>query len=402
MRAFFIVLKNSSSKNSGPLEKDNSSKICSKSNRLLSEKKSVVFDDGLTLTSNQKIASLTIAYETFGKLSPKKNNAILIAHALTGDSHCAGYYSDKDKKPGWLDPLVGPGKAFDTDKYFIVCSNVLGGCQGTTGPSSIDSETGKPYGLSFPVITVRDMVNAQKKLLDFLGINHLLCISGGSMGGLNVLEWSVAYPDFVSSIIPVSTCGRLSPQGIAFSEVERQSIIRDPKWKNGNYESDAPPVDGLAVARMIAHITYLSSESMHKKFGRRKHTVADKSLFENKFEIESYLQYQGNRFVERFDANSYIYLTKAMDFYDIAENFDSLEQGAARIKCKSLFISFRSDWLFSPKETAELVDALRKTGKDVELHEIESAYGHDAFLVEYPKYSYLIERFLERVYRFYN
>ena len=273
-------MKNSSSKNSDPLEKNIVSNSCTESNKLFSEKKVVVFDDGLTLTSNQKIASLTVAYETFGELSPEKDNAILIAHALTGDSHCAGYYSDKDEKPGWLDPLVGPGKAFDTNKYFVVCSNVLGGCQGTTGPSSINPDTGKSYGLSFPVITVRDIVNAQKKLLDFLGINHLLCVSGGSMGGLNVLEWSVAYPNFVSSIIPVSTCGRLSPQGIAFSEVERQSIIRDPKWKNGNYEHDAPPVDGLAVARMIAHITYLSSESMHKKFGRRKHTDVDTPPFE--------------------------------------------------------------------------------------------------------------------------
>ena len=384
------------------MEKNICSNTCSDSTKLFSKKKFVVFDEGLTLTSNQKIAPLTVAYETFGKLSPEKNNAILINHALTGDSHCAAYYSDKDKKPGWLDPLVGPGKAFDTNKYFVVCSNVLGGCQGTTGPSSINPETGKSYGLSFPVITIRDMINAQKKLLDFLGINHLLCISGGSMGGLNVLDWAVAYPDIVSSIIPVSTCGRLSPQGIAFSEVERQAIIRDPKWNNGNYDSENPPVDGLAVARMIAHITYLSSESMHKKFGRRKYIATDKTPFENKFEIESYLQYQGSRFVERFDANSYIYLTKAMDFYDIAEGFDSLEQGAARINCKSLFISFRSDWLFSPQETAELVDALRKSNKDVELHEIESEYGHDAFLVEYPKYSYLIERFLERVYNFYN
>jgi len=354
------------------------------------------------LTSNQKIKPFTVAYETFGQLSPKKDNVILIIHALTGDSHCAGVYSEKDEKPGWWDPLIGPGKAFDTNKYFIVCSNVLGGCQGTTGPSSINHETGKPYGLSFPVITVRDMVNAQKLLLDYLGIQRLLSISGGSMGGLNVLEWAVAYPDFVSSIIPVSTSGRISPQGIAFSEVERQAIIRDPKWNNGNYDPDNPPVDGLAVARMIAHITYLSSESMHKKFGRRKLTADKKAPFEHKFEIESYLQYQGSRFVERFDANSYIYLTKAMDFYDIAEGYDSLEHGASRIKCKSLFVSFRSDWLFSPRETGELVDALRKSGRDVESHEIESEYGHDAFLVEYPKYSYLIERFLERVYRFYN
>lgn len=370
---------------------------------MLSTRKTVVFDEGIVLTTGERIAPVTVAYETFGTLNKRKDNAILIVHALTGDSHCAGYYGAADAKPGWWDPLIGPGKAFDTRKYFIICSNDLGGCQGTTGPSSINPATGARYNLSFPVITIRDIVNVQKKLLDHLGIERLLSISGGSMGGMNVLDWAVAYPERVSSVIPVSTCGRLSPQGIAFSEVQRQAIIRDPKWHGGNYDPDDPPADGLAVARMIGHITYLSSESMHLKFGRRKRKAAEPDAkFDEKFEIESYLQYQGSRFVERFDANSYLYLTKAMDFYDIGEGCETFEEGAARMQCKALFIAFRSDWLFTPRETGELVDALRKAGRDVEFHEIESAYGHDAFLVEYPKYAYLLERFLERVHRFYN
>ena len=370
--------------------------------RLLSEKKLITFADGIALTSGKVIAPLTVAYETFGTLSPEKDNAILIVHALTGDSHCAGYYSANENKAGWWDPLIGPGKAFDTSKYFIICTNSLGGCQGTTGPASINPATGKRYNLSFPVFTIRDIVNTQKKLIDQFGIQRLLCVSGGSMGGMVTLDWAAAYPDRVSCIIPVSTSARLSSQGIAFSEVERQAIIRDPKWSAGMYDPNNPPGDGLAVARMIAHITYLSQESMQIKFGRRRQLNSSVTRFGDEFEIESYLHYQGDKFVERFDANCYIYLTKAMDFFDLSEGSSTLEEGVKRISSKSLFISFRSDWLFSPLETAELVDAMRNTGLDVEFHEIESAYGHDAFLVEYPKYSYLLERFLERVYRFYN
>lgn len=369
---------------------------------LIAEQKNVLFDDGITLVSGEHIAPLAITYETFGTLSPEKDNAILIVHALTGDSHCAGRYSQEDKKAGWWDPLIGPGKAFDTNKYFIICSNDLGGCRGTTGPSSINPKTGQPYGISFPVITIRDIVNVQKKLLDHLGITKLLCVSGGSMGGMNTLEWAAAYPDIVSSMIPVSTCSKLSPQGIAFSEVERQAIIRDPKWQHGAYPLDDPPANGLAIARMIGHITYLSAESMQAKFGRRRQPDTHVEHFGKKFEIESYLHYQGEKFVERFDANTYIYLTKAMDFYDLADGYESLEESVKRITAKSLFIAFRSDWLFSPRETSELVDALRIAGRDVEYHEIESAYGHDAFLLEYPKYTYLIARFIERVFRFYH
>ncbi len=369
---------------------------------LIVEKKIVLISGGITLTSGEHVVPLVIAYETYGTLSPEKDNVILIVHALTGDSHCAGKYSHEDKKAGWWDPLIGPGKAFDTNKYFIVCSNNIGGCCGTTGPSSNNPEDGRPYGISFPVITIRDIVNVQKKLLDYLGISKLLCVSGGSMGGMNTLEWAVAYPDMVSAIIPVSTSSKLSPQGIAFSEVERQAIIRDPKWRHGAYPFDDQPVNGLAVARMIGHITYLSAESMQAKFGRRRQPDTHVERFGKKFEIESYLHYQGEKFVERFDANSYIYLTKAMDFYDLSDGFGSLEESVKRIMAKCLFIAFRSDWLFSPRETAELVDALRATQRDVEYHEIESAYGHDAFLLEYPKYTYLIARFIERVYRFYH
>lgn len=369
---------------------------------LITTPQSAHFPKGITLTSGHSIAPLTIAYETFGTLSPAKDNVILIAHALTGDAHCAGRYTPEDKKAGWWDPLIGPGKAFDTNKYFVICANDLGGCAGTTGPSSVNPATGEPYGLSFPVITIRDIVVTQKMLLDHLGISRLLCVTGGSLGGMNALEWALAYPSMVSALIPISTCAKLSPQGIAFSEVERQAIIRDPKWQNGAYSPDDPPANGLAVARMIGHITYLSAESMQHKFGRRRQEDAPREYFGQKFEIESYLHYQGSKFVERFDANSYIYLTKAMDFYDAAEGYDSLSESVARIMAKSLFIAFRSDWLFSPRETAELVDAMRTAGCDVAYHEIESTYGHDAFLLEYPKYAYLIARFLERVYRYYH
>jgi homoserine O-acetyltransferase len=239
-------------------------------------------------------------------------------------------------------------------------------------------------------------------LFERFGIRRVLCVAGGSMGGMITLEWAAAYPDWVSCIIPVSTSARLSPQGLAFSFVQRQAIMRDPKFHNGEYDPSAPPTGGLAVARMIAHITYLSSESMTEKFGRRTSDVSTSDPFGVQFEVDSYLDYQGNRFVERFDANSYIYLTKAMDYYDLSEHDAPLEDGAARIHAKSLFIAFRSDWLFAPRDTAELVEALRKIERYVEFHEIESAYGHDAFLVEYPKYAYLISRFLERIYRSYN
>ena len=365
--------------------------------KLLVKKESVTFAQGLVLSSGERIAPVQVAYETIGTLAPARDNAILIIHALTGDSHCAGYYSPQDSRPGWWDAMIGPGKAFDTDRYFIICANTLGGCQGTTGPSSINPATGKPYGLSFPVITIRDLVNAQKLVVDHLGIASLLSASGGSLGGINALEWAAACPDRIRSIIPVSTCGRLSPQGIGFSEVQRQAIIRDPKWNHGAYDPADPPKDGLAIARMIGHITYLSAEAMEFKFGRRKRHDAVPGRFGDRFEIESYLQYQGSKFVERFDANSYLYLTKAMDFYDIAEGSPTFEAGAARIKCPSLFVSFRSDWLFPPRETAELVNALRAAGRDAEYHEIDSAHGHDAFLVEHQKYADLVKRFLGRV-----
>jgi homoserine O-acetyltransferase len=391
---------------SATYEDPSTTSLVSTGPRLLSRKTSLACPEGLTLTSGKTVAPLDIAYETFGALSPARDNAILIVHALTGDSHCAGYYGDDpDERPGWWNELIGPGKAFDTQRYFIICSNALGGCSGTTGPPSLSPATGEPYGLSFPVFTIRDMVNTQKLLLDHLGIARLLCVSGGSLGGMNVLDWAVAYPDMVSSIIPVSTCGRLSPQGIGFSEVQRQAIIRDPKWANGAYDPndpDAQPTHGLAVARMIGNITYRSAESMHRQFGRRRRSEAPPDRFGQRFEIESYLQHMGEKFIDRFDANSYIYLTKAMDFYDIAEGCASLEEAAAGIKCKSLFIAFRSDWLFPPQETEELVEALRAVGREAEYHEVESDYGHDAFLVEYPKYAYLIKRFLERMYRFYN
>ena len=369
--------------------------------RLLVEKKFVTFPEKFELESGEYLPELTIAYETVGTLNEKKDNAILIIHALTGDAHCCGYHSnDPDEKPGWWDQLIGPGKGIDTNKYFVICSNILGGCSGTTGPTSIDPRTGKRYNMTFPDITFGDMVEAQKKLLDFLGVPKLLSVVGGSMGGMMVLEWARRWPNLVSSIVAIATNSSLSPQAIGFSEIERQAIKLDPKWKNGDYDPDDPPADGLAIARKIAHITYLSQQSMRTKFGRRKQKAGNHES--DQFEVESYLDYQGRRFVDRFDANSYIAITEALDEYDLAREGETLDDAVAPIKSLALFLSFRTDWLFPTKETAELVNAMRRLGKFVEFHEIDSPRGHDAFLIEYPKYENLVARFLERVYANYN
>jgi homoserine O-acetyltransferase len=347
------------------------------------------------------LGPITLAYETYGKLNREKNNGILICHALSGDSHVAGVYSSEDPAPGWWDECVGPGKAFDTNKYFVICSNVIGGCQGSTGPNSNNPETGKPYGLSFPVITIGDMVRAQKHLIDYLGIAKLVTVAGGSMGGMQVLEWASRYPDRVRSAIPIATTARHSPMLIAFGEVGRQAIYADPNWNNGDYYERTSPDAGLAVARMVGHITYLSEDSMHQKFGRRLQTRGHFGYdFETDFAIESYLRYNGQRFTERFDANSFLYVTKALDYYDLTNGYENLSQAFTNSsKLTYLVLSFTSDWLYPAYHSKELVSALTAADCDVTYLNIASTWGHDAFLLEVETMTKLLTQFLNRIAR---
>ncbi|MFA5780322.1 MAG: homoserine O-acetyltransferase [Elusimicrobiota bacterium] len=351
--------------------------------------------DELVLDSKEHLKPVTIAYETYGQLNEKKSNAILIEHALTGDAHAAGYHKDEEK-PGWWDTMIGPGKAFDTEKYFVVCSNVLGGCKGSTGPSSINPKTGKPYGLDFPIITVADMVRAQKHLIDYLGIKKLLTVVGGSMGGMQALQWLVSNPTNVASAIPIATTVKHSPQQIAFSEVGRQAVMSDPDWRDGNYYGASFPVRGLSVARMIGHITYMSDSSMAEKFGRRSKEKKPVFKFEPSFEVEGYLKYRGDSFVKRFDANSYLYITKALDLFDLAGE-KKLHQVFAGNRAKLLILSFKSDWLYPSYQSKEIVKACKLAGVDATYCEIFSTYGHDAFLLEVEEETHLIKHFLERV-----
>ncbi len=354
----------------------------------------------LILESGDSLPSLTIAYETYGKLNRERNNAILICHALSGDAHVAGFHEGEDK-PGWWDTLVGPGKAFDTDRYFVICSNVIGGCKGSTGPSSDNPATGKPYGASFPVITITDMVNAQKLLIDHLGIPQLYAVAGGSMGGMQVLQWTVSYPDRVKKAIAIAATGYSTPQQIAFNEVGRKAIISDPEWNGGNYYDtksyDTPgPVKGLALARMVGHITYLSDESMHAKFGRSLQAKDRIGFdFSTDFAVESYLHHQGDTFTQRFDANSYLYITKAIDYFDLTRD-GSLAKGLEGVHAGFLVISVSSDWLYPPYQSQEIVSALTANECEVRYSEIRSNYGHDAFLLESGQINYLISQFLSR------
>ncbi|PIU83010.1 MAG: homoserine O-acetyltransferase [Elusimicrobia bacterium CG06_land_8_20_14_3_00_38_11] len=351
--------------------------------------------DELILDCGVTIAPVTIAYETYGKLNSEKDNAVLIEHALTGDAHAAGEHKDEEKS-GWWDTMIGPGKAFDTEKYFIVCSNVIGGCKGSTGPSSINPKTKKPYALDFPVITIADMVRAQKKLIDYLGIKKLLSVVGGSMGGMQVLQWITSNPTSVASLIPIATTVKHSPQQIAFSEVGRQAVMSDPDWRDGNYYGVSFPTSGLSVARMIGHITYMSDISMAEKFGRRSKENKPVFKFDPNFEVEGYLKYRGENFVKRFDANSYLYITKALDLFDLAGN-KKLHQVFNGLKAKLLILSFKSDWLYPSYQSKEIVKACKLAGVDATYCEIFSTYGHDAFLLEIEEETHLIKYFLERV-----
>jgi homoserine O-acetyltransferase/O-succinyltransferase len=350
--------------------------------------------DSISLDNGATLAPIEVAYETYGELNAAKSNAILVLHAFSGDAHAAGI-SHETGKPGWWDNMIGPGKAFDTNKYFVICTNVLGGCRGTTGPASIDPKTGCPYAMSFPVITVGDMVRAQKMLIDSLGIQRLLAVSGGSMGGMQALEWAVAFPDSVVAAIPIATTTRHSAQQIAFNEVGRQAIMADPDWNEGNYYGKNPPARGLAVARMVGHITYMSDDSMREKFGRR---LRDKETFsfgfDVDFEVESYLRYRGSQFVGRFDANSYLYITKAMDFFDLTTGRGTLNAALERTRARFLVISFSSDWLYPSYQSQEMVRALRSRNCDVAYVELQSNYGHDSFLVDVAEQTDLVRGFL--------
>ena len=357
---------------------------------------SVTIGQPLTLDSGEILPELTIAYETYGTLDKDASNAILICHALTGDAHAAGYH-EGDEKPGWWEMVIGPGKAFDTDQYFIICSNILGGCKGSTGPSSINPVTGRPYGLTFPVFTIQDMVRVQHRLLDHLGISRLFAVAGGSMGGMQALQWSVTYPELVSRVIVIASTAYSTPQQIAFNEVGRSAIISDHDWKNGHYYDDGSPVSGLSLARMIAHITYLSDESMHNKFGRGLQGKEKPGFdFSTDFQVESYLHHQGDQFVKRFDANSYLYITKAVDYFDLTVN-QSLTDAFKDVQARFLIVSVSSDWLYPPYLSQEIVSALSSVNIDVDYCEIRSNYGHDAFLLEGGQMNYLLGRFLSHL-----
>lgn len=349
------------------------------------------------LESGLKLKELKIAYETYGKLNASRSNAVLICHALSGDAHAAGYHKG-DKKPGWWDEMIGPGKAFDTDRYFIICSNVIGGCKGSSGPNSIDPATGKPYGLSFPIVSMKDMVNAQRTLVDHLGIERLLAVCGGSMGGMQALQWAISYPERVVSCMPIATTYKHSAQQIAFDEVGRQAIMSDPAWKGGDYYQGEHPSAGLAVARMVGHITYMSCDSMEKKFGRMLKKGELGYEFSTEFEVEGYLRYRGDSFVKRFDANSYLYLTKAMDYFDLGKG-GALPQAFKGVGSRFLVIAFSSDWLYPPVQSKEIVRALKMNGIDVTYCEVTSEYGHDSFLLTFNEESKLISHFLDNTFK---
>jgi homoserine O-acetyltransferase len=357
--------------------------------------------DALTLESGKALSPATVAYETYGRLNEAGTNAVLVCHALSGDSHAAGYYSQSDRKPGWWDAYVGPGKALDTDKLFVICSNVLGGCMGSTGPASEDPATGRPYGLDFPVVTIGDMVEAQKRLVEHLGVSSLLAVVGGSIGGMQVLEWAVRFPDMVRAAIPLASTTKHSALAIAFNEVARQAIMADPKWRSGDYcLAGEIPQHGLAVARMIGHITYLSDEAMRRKFDRRLQDRCDISFTfdEADFQVESYLRYQGLKFVERFDANSFLYITKAADYFNLENTWGrgSLVQAFSRCRCSFLVVSFTSDWLYPTYQSREMVKAMKKSGLDVSFCEVAADCGHDAFLVPNLRLANMLSSFMDR------
>ena len=388
------------------------------------EPRDFVSREPFTFESGQSIPGFTLRYETYGTLNAERDNAILICHALSGDHHCAGVHSPTDRKPGWWNNLIGPGKPVDTNRFFVLCANVIGGCQGSTGPLSIDPTTGTPYGTRFPFVTIRDMVRTQKRWLEGIGVPSIHAIIGGSMGGMLALQWAVEFPGSVKRVIVMATTARESAQGIAFNEVGRQAIMQDPAWNKGDYPANGGPRVGLALARMMAHITYLSDAGLDRKFGRRRrhrHTPhvppaqagthetasaatpgpADAGTQDSatsadfEFEIESYLRHQGQSFINRFDANSYLYITRAIDHFDLAPGDLTLEQAFAPVEAETLVIGFTSDWLFPPEQNREIALALLRAGKKANYAELNTDLGHDSFLLESPQLYNLVRSFLE-------
>jgi homoserine O-acetyltransferase len=353
----------------------------------------------LKFASGEELGPISVAYETYGTLNTDSSNAIFVCHALTGDAHAAGVHSESDRKPGWWDGFIGPGKGLDTSKYFVICANVLGGCQGTTGPGSINKSTGKRFCLNFPFLTVRDVVTVHSELVRHLGIRRLLAVVGGSLGGMQVLEWTIRFPDQVRSAIVLASAPKLSAQGIAFNAVGRRAIYADPGFSNGEYYESEGPRYGLALARMVAHITYLSEDSIELKFGRRLQD-SDRFAFsmqkETEFQIESYLHYQGKRFVQRFDANSYLYLTRMMDYFDLAEGFPSLAAALSQSKARFLVASYDTDWLFPTSQSRNLVSALLQVRRHVTFLELRCPFGHDSFLIDLAPLAALVSPFLDR------
>ena len=344
-----------------------------------------------------RLDDVTLAYETWGELNAARDNAVLIVHALTGNSYAAGVPCDEYKKGGWWEPVIGPGKAIDTDECFIICSNVLGGCAGSTGPASIEPGKGEPYATRFPIITIRDIVRAQKRLLDGLGVRRLALVTGGSIGGQQALEWTVEFPDFVEKSIPVAATGALGPQGLGMSELGRRAIMADPDWQGGHYYGTGrSPDKGLSIARMAGMMTYQSAAGQWERFGRRKASrPAVYEEFGGRFEVESYLQYQGEDLVGRFDANSYLYLLRAMDLYDVAHGYESSEEAYSRIEAEVLFVGISSDWLFPAQEVRDTAETAREAGANVHYMEIDTKSGHDAFLKDWPELKEAMQPFLQ-------
>ena len=375
---------------------------------LVETQRVALFDQGdpLVLSSGRSLESVEVAFESYGELSPERDNAVFICHALTGDAHAAGHHGDPDRR-GWWDTIIGPGRPVDTDRYFVICPNLLGGCQGTTGPSSIDPSTGRPYGLRFPAITVRDLVTVHRRLLDHLGVQRLMAGVGGSLGGMQILQWALDYPDAMSGAALVCSTSRLTAQNIAFSAVAREAIMRDPGFQGGDfYDSGRGPELGLALARMTAHITYLSEEAMRQKFGRRRQDPnapdADpnqpESDFDVDFEVESYLRHQGNTFLDRFDANTYLYFSRMMDRFDPFSEPEAFER-MAQLATRFLLVSFDSDWRFDTSHSSAIQRNLARAGVPVSFREIESPWGHDSFLLDLPEYHRTIDAFLDRLWR---
>lgn len=344
------------------------------------------WQEPLRLRNGAELGPFTLAYETYGTLNAARDNVILVMHALSGDAHAAGRHHPGDRKPGWWNEMIGPGRAFDTSRYFVLCANVIGGCKGSTGPSSINPATGRPYGTDFPVVTIPDMVAAQLRLLDRLGIERVHAAVGGSMGGMQVLELAINHPERVALAVALATAAKHGPQQIAFNHIGRQAIMRDPQWRGGHYYDGPIPENGLATARMVGHMTYLSAERLQWRFGRDLQALPELSYsFESEFAVESYLNYQGNSFVDRFDANSYLYITKALDYFDACAGYASLVEAFEHARARFLIASFSSDWLYPPQDSETLVAAARMAGRDVEYIALDSVLGHDAFLLEYQR-----------------